>query len=169
MTEMSHHADARVPRPTDRGTERQLVIGTLEDTVCAARTLEDLHLAGFTSDDVALVARVDGAWRPEAAAAERFRQLRGASTIACRGLGTLLVGGEAVPSLRRLEAQVAIGDLGQAFADAGLPDADALIYELGLIRGQCLLAVRAASAERGRVAYRLLLRSGSQEIHVYRP
>ena len=82
--------------------------------------------------------------------------------------GTLLVGGGGVPTLRALGTKIALDDLGRAFADAGLPAADALIYELGLIRGQCLLAVRATTAERGQIAYRLLLRCGSQEVHSYR-
>ena len=44
-----------------------------------------------------------------------------------------------MPPFRALGDQATLGELGRAFADAGLPNADALIHELGLIRGQRLL------------------------------
>jgi hypothetical protein len=168
MTESIDQAEAGMAQRADVQARQQLIIGTVDGLHGAARTLDDLQRAGFTTGEVALVARVDGARRAEAPAADRIDYFGEASSIICRGLGTLLIGGEAVPTLRALDAQVSLGELGQALADAGLPDADALIYELGLIRGQCLLAVRAATADRGQVAYRLLLRCGSREVHVYR-
>jgi hypothetical protein len=148
--------------------ERQLIVGTLESLPGAARTLDDLQRAGFAHSEITLVAPVAGGRQVEAAIARQLDPLGQPSTVMCRGLGTLLIGGWAVPALRALGTQVSFDGLGRAFADAGLPDADALIYELGLIRGQCLLAVRATTVERGQVAYRLLLRCGSREIHVYR-
>ncbi len=168
MTELSGHADAVSAGHGEVGVGPQLVIGTLDSLSGAARTLDDLQLAGFTTREIALVARVDDTWRSERAAADRIGRFGESGTVACRGLGALLIGGHAVPTFRALADQVTLNELGRAFADAGLPDADALIYELSLIRGQCLLAVRAMTAERGQVAYRLLLRCGSQEVHAYR-
>ena len=168
MDESVDHVGAGIASSSEAGSGRQLIVGTLEGPPGAARTLDDLQCAGFTAGEITLIARVDGTWQAAAAAADRLNRFGEPSTIACRGMGTLLVGGGGVPTLRALGTKIALDDLGRAFADAGLPDADALIYELGLIRGQCLLAVRATTAERGQIAYRLLLRCGSQEVHTYR-
>jgi hypothetical protein len=168
MAELTEHADAGADFHANVGAVRQLVIGTLASLPGAVRALDDLERAGFTAGEIALVACVEGARQAGQVSADwicGFGELR---TVVCRGLGTLLIGGGAVPPLRALGTQVSPGELGRTLADSGLPGADALIYELGLIRGQSLLAVRVATAERGQVAYRLLLRCGSQEIHVYR-
>ena len=151
------------------GWARQLVIGTLGEPCAAERTLDDLRLAGFVAQDVALVAREDERLQAAGASAGRWGRFGERVAVVCHGLGTLLIVGGAMPPLRALEPQASIAELGQAFIDAGLPDADALIYELGLIRGQCLLIVAASTPERVHAAYRLLLRCGSAEVHIYRP
>jgi hypothetical protein len=168
MDEPIGRAVERTACSDEKRTGRRLIVGTLDDLPGAARALDDLRLVGFTPGEITLVARVDGTWRAEAVAAERIRRLGDPSTVACRGLGTLIIGGGAVPTLGSLGAHASLDELGRAFAVAGLPDADALIYELGLIRGQCFLAVRTMDAEREQIAYRLLLRCGSAEVHVYR-
>jgi hypothetical protein len=167
MAESLDHAAAVSTFRADAGAGRDLVSVTLASPSDTARTLADLQRAGFTALEIAVVARVDGLSSPTALA-DWLAGDGDAVIIACRGLGTLSVGGGAVPALRALGSRASFAELGRAFSDAGLPDADALIYELGLIRGQCLLAVRVATAERGQIAYRLLLRGGSREVQVYR-
>ena len=148
---------------------RQLVVGTLAGRHAAALTLTDLQLAGFIGEEVAFVARAGDASPPASASAEPPPGLGATNVVSCRGLGTLLIGGGALGSLRALGERISLAELGGALVAAGLPAADALIHELGLIRGQCIFAVRATSEERVQVAYRLLLRCGSREVHTYRP
>lgn len=168
MAEPINHDDARMASHPETAAGAQLVIGTLAGSNDVARTLDDLHLAGFAAGELALVTRIDRTDRAETTDPGRFFRSGESGIVACHGLGTLLIGGGAVPTLRALGVESTLSELGRAFADAGLPDADTLIYELGLIRGQCLLAVLATTAERGQVAYRLLLRGGSREVHSYR-
>jgi hypothetical protein len=156
--------------PEVAGATQQLVIGTLGDRGNVERALADLGDVGFTSREIALIVRGDAPFDAGRgpAAGDGQRRFGEASAVACRGFGTLIISGGAMSSLRALGDRASLGDLSQALVDAGLPDADALIYELGLIRGQSLLAVTASSAERVQVAYRLLLRCGSSEVHIYR-
>lgn len=167
MAEPIEHAAADPGFRAGRAAGRQLVIGTLEDLRDAAIALRDLRTVGFNPGEFALIASVADTRSSTRDTIERLGLGDEASIIDCRGLGRLLVGGGAIASLRALGEQTSLPDLGRAFADAGLPDADALIYELSLIRGQCLLAVRAVSTERVQIAYRLLLRCGSREVHAY--
>lgn len=169
MAESLDHAEVGPARHMAVGEECPLVVGTLACLAGAVQTLDDLQRAGFALGEMTFVARVDSTGRSEEQSSQAFSRFGTPRVVACHGLGTLRIGGGGLQPLRALRSQVSLGDLGRAFADAGLPDADTLIYELGLIRGQCLLAVRAATDERGQIAYRLLLRGGSQEVHVYRP
>lgn len=168
MSEPIEHTAAESGPWPNRAAGQQLVIGILEDVCPATLALEELRMAGFTPGECTIVASVRDARHGLSGATARLDPLTEASVVDCRGLGTLLIGGGAIASLRALGVRTSLPELGRAFADAGLPDADALIYALSLVRGQCLLAVRAATAERGQVAYRLLLRCGSPEVHAYR-
>ena len=148
--------------------EQHLVIGTLDDLPCAERVLADLQRAGFVARDVTLVACDTGRGGAVVEVPERLLQFGEPSALPCQGLGTLLIVGEALAPIRPLGCRVCLHDLGQALIDTGLPDADALIYELGLLRGQCLVMVVARTPDRIHVAYRLLLRNRSAEVHIYR-
>jgi len=135
------------------------VIGIVENELQAVQIIEDLHNAGFTAEDISLLAPDTGAHpigtekstkAPEGATTGAVTggvlggvvgMLAGIGSIAIPGLGAFVAAGPIMAALGGAAAGATAGGVTGALVGFGIPEYEAKLYESRMGAGNLLISV----------------------------
>jgi hypothetical protein len=147
------------------------VVGLIDNSSEAERTLEELLGSGFDRGDIGIISPEIG---KEAAAALAGGSrgivygglggmLLGAVALAIPGIGPVMAAGPALPLLGAVFGAIAGGLVG-GITGKGIPEADAHFYAEGVRRGATLIIVNAKDDELAQRALEIMKRHGAVEL-----
>lgn len=165
--------------------ERQTVVGVFDGPNHAERALNGLQTAGFTPEQVSVVAKDAGDSRQMADSSDMVAEdagkgavtggilgglggfLLGVSALAIPGVGPIVGGGILLSTLAGAGIGAAAGGLVGALVGHGVPESDARGYEEHVRQGSVLLTVHATSGEQARKAQALFEQAGATDARSY--
>lgn len=165
--------------------ERQTIVGVFDSPSHAERALNGLQTAGFTPEQVSVVAKDAGDSRQMAESSDTVAEdatggaasgavlgglggfLLGVSALAIPGIGPIVGGGILLSTVAGAGIGAAAGGLVGALVGHGLPETDARGYEEHVRRGSVLLTVHATSGEQARKARALCEQAGAADARSY--
>lgn len=161
----------------------QAVFGIADSDARAARIVEDLRAAGFTSDALSILFPDRGATRelrheahtkaPEGASAGAgtggllggaLGWLSGVGAIAIPGLGAFIAAGPIVATLSAAAAGAAVGGFTGALVGYAVPEFEATQYEDKLRDGNILISVHTESVVQQAHVRDILTRNGATNV-----
>lgn len=174
-------------RDAGRAADRLTVIGVFDDASLAEGTLGGLRDAGFTAEQISVVAKDSHTARAMTEEAGIGSPAEGAGTGAFLGgltggvLGWLVgIGALAIPGIGPIVAAGALattlggaalgavtGGLIGALVDLGIPEEEARGYEESVRGGSILLTVHAANTQQAHDARALLHQYGGADVRAY--
>ncbi len=166
-----------------QGGKYHTVVAVFPDFDTAERAVGTLHQAGFTPDEVSLVARGTEAASeiPSQAESEHAVQgaergaivggilggLAGVAALAIPGVAPIAAAGWLAAALGGAAAGAAAGGLIGAMSEMGVPEDVARRYGHQVSEGNFLVMVVAEEGEREQNASRILTESGSGDVESY--
>jgi hypothetical protein len=181
--------DTMVTRDTsDMGTTgtRRTIVGVFDSGSNAEMALNDLRDAGFSPDQVSIVAR-DTREAGEIAERTGAEGAAGAGTgavlggitggivgwligigaLALPGIGPVVAAGALATTLGGAAVGAAAGGLVGALVDLGIPEEEARGYEESVRQGRMLVTVTAATDDQAREARRIFDRHSGTDVRDY--
>jgi len=173
----------RVGNPTT--TDRRTVIGVFEDVDSATQALNALRDAGFTPEQVSVLARDTRTTREMAENTDMVAEdagkgavvgtvlgglagwLVGISALAIPGIGPVVGAGIIGTTLAGAGIGAAAGGLIGALGSYGVPEEDARAYEESVRQGSVLLTVHAASENQAQQANTIFGSQGGRRVRSY--
>ena len=170
---------------TGSTTDRRTVVGVFDGPNHAEMALNELKNAGFTPDQVSVVAKDNRETRDmvestgmgaEGATAGAFLGgitggvlgwLVGIGALMIPGVGPVVAAGALATTLGGAAIGAVAGGIVGALVDAGVPEDDAKSYEEHIRKGSILLTVHAASDQQARQAQRVFERHGGGDVRGY--
>ncbi|MDP8924677.1 MAG: general stress protein, partial [Chloroflexota bacterium] len=166
-------------------TDRRTVVGVFDGPNHAEMALNDLKEAGFSPDQVSVVAKDNRETREmventgmgaEGATAGAFLGgitggilgwLVGVGALAIPGVGPVVAAGALATTLGGAALGAVAGGIVGALVDAGVPEEDARGYEEHVRQGSILLTVHATTDQQARQAHRIFERHGGADVRGY--
>jgi uncharacterized membrane protein len=166
-------------------TGRRTVIGVFDSPRQAEDALNDLKSAGFSPDQVSVVARDTRATREMTEATGMGGEgaatgavlggitggvlgwLVGIGALAIPGIGPIVAAGALATTLGGAAIGAAAGGLIGALVDLGVPEEEARRYEESVKAGSLLLTVNALSADQAQQARQIFSRHGGADVRYY--
>ncbi len=165
-------------------TNRRMVVGVFDGPHRAEQALNDLKHAGFTPEQVSVVAQdrretqgmVESTGMGEGAGKGALAGgllgglggfLLGISALTIPGIGPIVGSGILLSTLAGAGIGAAAGGLVGALAEHGVPEAEARGYEESVRRGSILLTVHAHSDAQAREAQGIFAGRGGGDVRAY--
>ena len=166
-------------------TDRRTVVGVFDGPNHAEMALNDLKNAGFTPEQVSVVAKDNRETRDmveksgmgaEGATAGAFLGgitggvlgwLVGIGALMIPGVGPVVAAGALATTLGGAAIGAVAGGIVGALVDSGVPEEDARGYEEHVRKGSILLTVHANSDEQARQGHRIFERHGGADVRGY--
>ncbi len=156
-------------------TDRSTLVGVFEDRAFAERALDELHQAGFSSEQVGFAVRkgtVHEGAEPETATAPAAATgavsggvigglVSAAVTLLIPGFGPAIAGGILVATLSGIALGAVAGGFLGALIAFGVPEEEAYYYQREFEAGRIIITVRAG--DRVKDALDILRRNGALE------
>lgn len=165
--------------------ERQTIVGVFDGPNHAERALNGLQTAGFTPEQVSVVAKDAGDSKQMAESSDMVAEdagkgavtggvlgglggfLLGISALAIPGIGPIVGGGILVSTIAGAGIGAAAGGLVGALVGQGVPESDARGYEDHVRKGSVLLTVHATTGDQARRAQALFEQAGATDARSY--
>jgi hypothetical protein len=143
---------------TSQSSQPEVVVAAFADPVEARQCVEDLRLAGFSEEEIGLVAPEDELDREEVAEHSMVAEGSVVGAVAGAGLGSLwgvaiavgflpmgpiIAGGLLASLLVTAATGAALGSLAGALVGLGVPEAEAAHFEQKLHEGHVVVTVKA--------------------------
>jgi len=166
-------------------TDHRTVIGVFEDVDSATRALNALRDAGFTPEQVSVLARDSRVTREVADNTDMVAEdagkgaivgtilgglagwLIGISALAIPGIGPVVGAGIIATTLAGAGLGAAAGGLIGALGSYGVPEEDARAYEESVRQGSVLLTVHATSEAQAQQAQHIFEDRGGRSVRSY--
>ena len=180
--------ESTTTRGTDATAGRRTVVGVFTGPSEAERTLNGLKDAGFTPEQVSVVAKdtqknrdlVEGSGMQGAETTGAgtgallggigggiLGWLVGIGALAIPGIGPIVAAGAIATTLGGAAVGAAAGGLIGALAGAGVPEEEARGYEDSVRQGRILLTINAASDEQAERARSIFDQHGGADVRAY--
>jgi hypothetical protein len=158
------------------------VIGIVESELQAVHIIEELHNAGFSPEDISLLAPDTGSHplgtekstkAPEGATTGAVTggvlggvigMLAGVGSIAIPGLGAFIAAGPIMAALGGAAAGATAGGVTGALIGLGIPEYEAKQYEARMAAGNLLISVHTDDSDQRTVAKKVLERHGAKGV-----
>lgn len=161
-------------------TNNRVVIGVFDDYADAAMALEDLKVAGFSSEKISLIGPDADEMRPVTSQVVKGAQnsalghftvggaiagfLVGLATVAIPGTGALVVAGPLMAAFSGAAVGSYLGIVAGALVHFDIPEYEAQVYEAELTAGKVLIAVHADEQDERFRAEQVMDRNGAIEV-----
>lgn len=170
---------------TSTTTGRRTVVGVFDGPSHAEMALNELKSAGFSPNQVSVVARDNRETRDmvettgmgaEGAGTGAFLGgitggvlgwLVGIGALAIPGIGPIVAAGALATTLGGAALGAVTGGLIGALVDLGIPEEEAAGYETHVKQGSILLTVNANSDQQARTAHEIFNRHGGADVRAY--
>jgi len=158
------------------------IIGIVENEMQAVQIIEDLHNAGFSADDISLLAPDTGSHplgteksskAPEGATTGAVTGgvlggivglLAGVGSLAIPGLGPFIAAGPIMAALSGATAGATAGGVAGALIGLGIPEYEAKQYESRMAAGNLLISVHTDDSNQRTAAKEIFERSGARGV-----
>ena len=179
---------AMADRTTTRNTSGHTVVGVFDGQNDAEKALTELKEAGFTPDQVSVVAKdtretqslversdMQGAETTGAGTGALLGGLFGGAAgwligigaLAIPGIGPIVAAGALATTLGGAAVGAVAGGLIGALVGAGIPEDDARTYESHVKEGRILITAQAATGQQAEAARNAFDRYGGSDVRAY--
>lgn len=165
--------------------ERQTVVGVFDGPNHAEQALNSLKAAGFTPEQVSVVAKEAADTQQMAESSDLVGEdagkgavaggilgglggfLLGISALAIPGIGPIVGGGILLSTVAGAGIGAAAGGLVGALAGYGVPESEAKGYEEHVRKGSVLLTIHATTGQQAQQAQQIFEQAGATDARTY--